>query len=84
MALVQWHTEILKYVEKDKLSITMYHGPDRATEVSEDNITTLQSYDVVLTTYATLVCGISVNNHLSVFRNQIIGSSRVVESERKG
>lgn len=52
VALVQWHTEILKYIVADGLTVLLYHGPERLIEATQENIEKVQSYDVVLTTYA--------------------------------
>ncbi len=47
--LSQWESELRRRVAPGTLKVVVFHGPNRATSVSE-----LQSCDVVLTTYATL------------------------------
>jgi DNA repair protein RAD16 len=51
IALHQWKTEIEKFTELDTLSVGIYHGPNRATDMPPD---LMQKYDVVLTTYQVL------------------------------
>ena len=51
IALTQWKTEIEKFTEHDSLSVCIYHGSDRASDLPRDM---LCKYDVVLTTYQVL------------------------------
>jgi DNA repair protein RAD16 len=51
IALSQWKAEIEKFTEPDIISVGIYHGPNRASEMPEKM---LQKYDVVLTTYQVL------------------------------
>lgn len=51
IALTQWKTEIEKFTEHGELSVCIYHGSDRASEIPRDM---LRKYDVVLTTYQVL------------------------------
>ncbi|EEC47372.1 predicted protein [Phaeodactylum tricornutum CCAP 1055/1] len=51
IALHQWKTEIEKFTELDTLSVGIYHGPNRATDMPPE---LMQKYDVVLTTYQVL------------------------------
>lgn len=72
VALVQWHTEILRYTKENQLKIliylpstneqevsficTTYHGTDRLVDVSDDSFAAIAKYDIVLTTYSIVVC----------------------------
>lgn len=51
IALSQWKTEIEKFTENGVLTVGIYHGPNRASEMPRE---LLQKYDVVLTTYQVL------------------------------
>ena len=51
IALTQWKTEIEKFTEHGSLSVCIYHGSDRASDLPRDM---LCKYDVVLTTYQVL------------------------------
>ena len=51
IALSQWKTEIEKFTFPDVLSVGIYHGPNRAKEMTPQ---LLQKYDVVLTTFQVL------------------------------
>lgn len=51
IALTQWKTEIEKFTEAGSLSVCIYHGPDRASDIPREM---LRKYDVVLTTYQVL------------------------------
>lgn len=48
IALSQWKTEIEKFTEAGSLSVGIYHGPNRASEMPA---AMMQKYDIVLTTY---------------------------------
>jgi DNA repair protein RAD16 len=50
VALVQWHTEILKYTKPNTFKILIYHGSKRLTESTQEAQETLSEYDIVLTT----------------------------------
>lgn len=47
VAVMQWKSEIERFVERDHLSIYIHHGPKRATLAKA-----IASYDIVLTTYS--------------------------------
>ncbi len=47
--LSQWENELRRRVADGRLKVAVFHGPNRATSISE-----LQCCDVVLTTYSTL------------------------------
>ncbi|GLE00708.1 hypothetical protein PINS_up009496 [Pythium insidiosum] len=47
VAVMQWKSEIERFVERDHLSIYIHHGPKRS-----DLVEKIASYDVVLTTYS--------------------------------
>ncbi|GAA5965007.1 hypothetical protein JCM8115_005679 [Rhodotorula mucilaginosa] len=49
--LQQWKNEIEEKVEKDYVSVLIYHGPDRR----QYKVKHLKKYDFILTTYATLI-----------------------------
>ena len=51
IALSQWKSEIEKFSEEGALTVTIYHGPNRAAECPREM---LRKYDVVLTTYQVL------------------------------
>jgi len=51
IALSQWKSEIEKFTAPGTLSVAVYHGADRASELPPD---VLQKYDVILTTYQVL------------------------------
>lgn len=51
IALSQWKTEIENFTEPGALTVGVYHGPTRATDVPA---AMMQKYDVVLTTYQVL------------------------------
>lgn len=51
IALSQWKAEIEKFSEPGCLTVGIYHGPNRASEMPADLV---QKYDVVLTTYQVL------------------------------
>ena len=51
VALSQWKSEIEKFTEPGCLSVGIYHGPNRESEMSVDLI---RKYDIVLTTYQVL------------------------------
>jgi len=51
IALTQWKTEIEKFTEHGSLSVCIYHGSDRASDLPRDM---LCKYDAVLTTYQVL------------------------------
>ena len=51
VALSQWKSEIEKFTEPGCLSIGIYHGPNRESEMNAEMI---RKYDVVLTTYQVL------------------------------
>lgn len=51
IALSQWKTEIEKFSETGSLTVGVYHGPKRASDMDAK---TLQKYDIVLTTYQVL------------------------------
>jgi SNF2-related domain len=53
IALYQWKSEIEKFVEPGALTVGIYHGPNRATEMTLDM---MQEFDIVLTTYQVLEC----------------------------
>lgn len=47
VAVMQWKSEIERFVERNHLSIYIHHGPKRCTLPSK-----IASYDIVLTTYS--------------------------------
>ncbi|GAA5992067.1 hypothetical protein JCM10908_000725 [Rhodotorula pacifica] len=49
--LQQWKNELEEKVEKDYVSVLIYHGPDRR----QYKVKHLKKYDFILTTYATLI-----------------------------
>jgi SNF2-related domain len=51
IALSQWKAEIEKFCAPDTLTVGVYHGPNRATEMKPEM---LVKYDIVLTTYQVL------------------------------
>lgn len=51
IALSQWKAEIEKFSTPECLSVGVYHGPNRASEMTAELI---QKYDIVLTTYQVL------------------------------
>ena len=48
IALLQWKSEIEKFSENGCLTIGVYHGPNRSTEMPREM---MLKYDIVLTTY---------------------------------
>eukprot|EP01117_Protostelium_nocturnum_P019089 TRINITY_DN8173_c0_g1_i1.p1 TRINITY_DN8173_c0_g1~~TRINITY_DN8173_c0_g1_i1.p1 ORF type:complete len:801 (+),score=290.78 TRINITY_DN8173_c0_g1_i1:82-2484(+) len=46
VAIQQWKNEILKYTKEGSLKVCIYHGSDRPTSI--------QDYDVVITSYSTV------------------------------
>jgi len=62
IALSQWKSEIEKFTEPGTLTVGVYHGPNRSSELPSDMI---QKYDVVLTTYQGKRDGLFVLNLLS-------------------
>ena len=51
IALSQWKSEIEKFTSDGALTVGIYHGPDRAKEMTADK---MAKYDVILTTYQVL------------------------------
>jgi len=51
IALLQWKSEIAKFTENGSLSVGVYHGPNRSTEMTP---AMMSKYDVILTTYQCL------------------------------
>lgn len=51
IALNQWKTEIEKFSEEGRLTVGIYHGPNRSSDMPP---AVMQKYDVVLTTYQVL------------------------------
>lgn len=51
IALSQWKAEIEKFTEGNALTVGIYHGPNRTSELPAEM---MQKYDVVLTTYQVL------------------------------
>ena len=51
IALMQWKAEIEKFTEEGALSVGIYHGPNRTSEMP---LAMMPKYDIILTTYQVL------------------------------